>query len=612
MVGAVFAFFHTVNLFRSIKKSLRPPALSSRELLRIQTRIEKETGIRLVHDIRVSKDVYIYHGIWPATASDDVERDVFVKVLLSQNPMKLERFERESWLYSHFRHDHLVRKEFSRALNLGRTFGRVKMIVLEYLDGFDLSQLLDYLGATGNKLDLSIALEIGIKGLKALSDVHQMKSRDGQPLKIIHSDVSPHNIFLSRKSQVKIIDFGVSRTAYDDKTLPRAGKPGYAAPEQIFSDDYDHRIDLFAMGVVLIEMVLSKRLAGVLVKERIRIQDLIANYQEQIAQAEIHQTLKKILIKSIHESSELRFQSAKEFMGALEDFVSEQNFSFRSNAIAECVEEVLQYYNSQLTAQTTGLLAREEEKPPSQEAKPQTEVVPNLQRQKKNFVLAPVFIGVLLTMGFVVIWKNLRGYQSELLVVENQAQVEKLLVIDKKTAETQSNVDEKPISENIQMTNEVWIGNLQIESNGAKIVVTDGNQNWTAANVLTIPDYSTTDEKREFSAILSRPGHKPKNLTVVLSRDAPNYSKSVSLEQLQYGSLFVGASPWAEISVPGFASQRPIPFSIKLPEGSHKITARYQNGDGKWLYLSKSVQIISGSNLKCLAYFESSSTFQCR
>lgn len=604
-----------------LRQKKRKPAatLSPRELLRIQEKIERETGIRSLHDVRVSKDWYIYHGVWPAQASDETDRDVFVKVLLSNDPDKRALFERESWLYSHFRHDHLVRKEFSRSLHLGRGMAQVRMIVLEYVDGVDLAQLLEYFAMTGSKVDAEVALEIGIKILKALQEIHVFKARDGKSLNIVHADVSPHNVLLSRKGEVKLIDFGVARItgAPFDGVLSRAGKRGYMAPEQVYSDIFDHRADLYALGVVLAEMLLSRRLAMAEDLEHARTHELNRSYCERIENSEIDVALKQVLQKALEENPDNRYPLAIDFLLNLEDFVQSRKLSFRTHAIAGTVENVLKYSAMQETLQRTQSESHVKEDHSATKIIESANVVPRTPNKvvwKRRFTSSlPYFSGLCLTLIVFWLWKQsvperMGPSATNLIQTSEVASVQSKIQL----ATRQQSPEKLPNIEDEQgVLPKIENGRIIIKSMGARIHLTDGKMDWKSDSELSLSPIEI-DVVKNYTVTVTRARYRAKTIKFTLDRDHPEFLENPILEKAGVGTLFVGASPWAEVSIPGYANQKPIPFSLTLSEGEHKVTARYQDEFGKWQYLTQSVRINPNSRMKCLAYFEGNKIFECK
>ncbi len=528
-------------LFRKTKKPRHPSALSLRELLRIQSKIERETGIRSLHDVRVTRDVYIYHGVWQASSHDEIDRDVFVKIFFANDENNKALFDRESWLYSNFHHDHLVRKEFSRTLNLGHRARHARMIVLEYIDGIDAAKLIDTLSLTGESLETPIALEIAIKILRALHEVHCFQNQEGQKLSIVHADITPHNILLSRKGQVKLIDFGAARVTPDPFEVPqaRAGKPGYMAPEQVLTDHFDHRADLYALGVVISELILAKRLCSIKDLEHLRAHELHQSYKAQITASTIEQKLQEILLKAIDENPDHRFASAKDFMQSLENYLQVKNMILRADGIAEIVTGVMNYGAAQETRQNADLVAstiKEESKAETPPVKTKFKIRCAVAKLMRGL---PYFLGIAFALVLLFIVK------------------------------------------------------MNLPELGFQL-----DRNDTAA--ADMPDKINPEggPRAAMQSIFE---------TVVKPDDTA--ANSISLGS---GALFVGASPWAEVSIAGYATQRPIPFSIKLPEGEHLVMARYQDDLGKWRYLSKTVRISAGATVRCLAYFEGGTRMVCR
>ena len=136
---------------------------------------------------------------------------------------------------------------------------------MELVDGCDLYRLLRRLGGDARRLSPRIATHIAREVLSALQSVHNAQDASGQPLGIIHRDVTPSNLYLSVEGKVKLGDFGIARSA--SRATMRSGgaamlkgKFAYLAPEQVAGEPFDHRADLFAMAVVLTEMLIGRPL----------------------------------------------------------------------------------------------------------------------------------------------------------------------------------------------------------------------------------------------------------------------------------------------------------------------------------------------------------------
>jgi serine/threonine-protein kinase len=140
-------------------------------------------------------------------------------------------------------------------------------IVLEYVDGRDLGALLDMLSRTpspsGRTLRLSdaVALYIMIELGEGTHFAHELRGADGQPLGLVHRDISPSNVLVSYAGEVKLSDFGLAKRRTDHSVVGSLkGKLAYMSPEQARSSTLDRRSDVFALGAVLFEMLTGRRL----------------------------------------------------------------------------------------------------------------------------------------------------------------------------------------------------------------------------------------------------------------------------------------------------------------------------------------------------------------
>lgn len=141
----------------------------------------------------------------------------------------------------------------------------VYFIAMEYVDGVDLRTLQSHLARRGESLGPAEVAKIGEGIAAGLHFAHTTTDEGGRPLEIIHRDVSPHNILLSRSGEVKIADFGIARArdrATHTATGAIKGKVAYMAPEQVRAEEFDARVDQFALGVVLWECLTGERLFG--------------------------------------------------------------------------------------------------------------------------------------------------------------------------------------------------------------------------------------------------------------------------------------------------------------------------------------------------------------
>ncbi|HEX8537140.1 MAG TPA: serine/threonine-protein kinase [Cystobacter sp.] len=161
-------------------------------------------------------------------------------------------FRREAELVSLLNHPNIV-----QVLDVGR-FEDTYFMAMEHIEGVSLRELLKLCGPLPPAAVALIGAEMG----QALDYVHRRIASDGTPLNLVHRDVNPPNILLSRIGEVKLGDFGVARAAIHVR-LTRAdrvrGKLGYLAPEQARGESFDGRADLFALGLSLHEALTGRR-----------------------------------------------------------------------------------------------------------------------------------------------------------------------------------------------------------------------------------------------------------------------------------------------------------------------------------------------------------------
>ncbi|MDP2269706.1 MAG: serine/threonine-protein kinase [Archangium sp.] len=249
------------------------------------------------------------------------ERLVVVKRIiesLSQDEAFVEMFLDEARIVVQLTHPNIV-----QVFDLGEHAGAY-YIAMEYLAGENLVSVARAAAKAGAPLDPKASVKIAIAALEGLSHAHHRAGIDGKPLNVVHRDVSPHNIVLTWDGQVKLVDFGIARAANratQTQGHQLKGKFAYMAPEQAQGDsELDARVDVFAMGVVLWEMVTHRRLFSF--DDQIRILKTLISDDPIEAPHErspgVPVELSNIIMKALDKRLATRFQSAQDFKAALE------------------------------------------------------------------------------------------------------------------------------------------------------------------------------------------------------------------------------------------------------------------------------------------------------
>ena len=191
---------------------------------------------------------------------------------VAANDEMVKAFVREARLASYLHHVNCA-----QTYELGKV-GDIYFIAMELIAGRNLREVLRACAAMGQIMPVPIALNILNQICDALDYAHNLCDHDGQPLGIIHRDVSPSNIIVAEGGLVKLIDFGIAKAAASDMqtmTGTIKGKFGYMAPEYI-EGRLDARADLFAVGVIAHELLTNRPLftAGDDIETLHRVRDM--------------------------------------------------------------------------------------------------------------------------------------------------------------------------------------------------------------------------------------------------------------------------------------------------------------------------------------------------
>lgn len=166
--------------------------------------------------------------------------------------------EREAELHRAVHHENVV------AVYGAGMVGNEPFLAMEYVEGVDLFRLIRHAEAEQSRLSPGLAVYIVRRVAAALSAVHTATSAGGQLLGIVHRDVTPSNVYLSTSGDVKLGDFGIARVSEHARAPSHQaglkGKFAYLSPEQIAGEPFDHRADLFALAVILGELLIGERI----------------------------------------------------------------------------------------------------------------------------------------------------------------------------------------------------------------------------------------------------------------------------------------------------------------------------------------------------------------
>lgn len=194
-----------------------------------------------------------------------------------------------------------------------------QLLSMEYVDGPDLRALSRAAQASGKKLPPHVAAYIVGEIAKGLHYAHERKDERGEPLDIVHRDVSPQNVLLSYEGAVKVADFGIaSANLFREEVGVLKGKTGYMSPEQARAQKVDRRTDIYSLGVVLHELLTGRPLHGDLEGDELLSAVRGGRVEPPSTFAlGVPTAFDELTLKALAVDPNERFQTAREFSSAL-------------------------------------------------------------------------------------------------------------------------------------------------------------------------------------------------------------------------------------------------------------------------------------------------------
>lgn len=257
------------------------------------------------------------------TGEKGFEKLIVVKKMLphmTEDPGMVAHFIDEAKLAALLQHENII-----HVYDFGETDGSYFM-AMEYLFGKDLKSIL----AKSSQIDLPIGVErsllIASQICEGLEYAHNLEDLHGDPLNIIHRDISPQNIFITYDGKVKVIDFGIAKTTTQTSKTEVGiikGKVAYMSPEQAEGKKIDRRSDIFAAGIILYEMITGKEMYSGDTMEVLN-KAIHARYElpEDIV-PDLPSQVYDILHRALNKDIDRRYQSCSEMMADIEDCLYE-------------------------------------------------------------------------------------------------------------------------------------------------------------------------------------------------------------------------------------------------------------------------------------------------
>ncbi|MGV3619890.1 MAG: protein kinase domain-containing protein [Archangium sp.] len=281
--------------------------------------------------------------IWLARQSGlrGFEKLVVIKRMVSKlavEPEYVEMFLTEARLAAGLSHANVV-----QIYELGEDEDGQPYIVMEYLDGEDLGVVRRTGQKHGKPLPDAYAVKLISLAAEGLHYAHTRVGHDGKPLHIVHRDISPQNLIATMDGGLKVVDFGIAKlTTAETHSGKLKGKIAYMSPEQARGEELDARADVFALGVVMFELLTRTRLAPKM--NDLQLLEFMAGdapFDDPRSRREdLPVDLEAIILRALTRKKEQRFQSARELQDALEAWLVSQQLPVTANDLRDWLRDV--------------------------------------------------------------------------------------------------------------------------------------------------------------------------------------------------------------------------------------------------------------------------------
>ena len=237
----------------------------------------------------------------------------------------------------------LIHENIAQVYNLSEA-NNIVFIVMEYIKGINLSRLIKKHKTLGIPVDTEMASFICSRIARALSYAHNKTSADGEPLQIVHRDVTPGNILIDTMGVVKLTDFGIAKgitMGNPDEKKVLMGKYPYMSPEQVRLEGTDAKSDLFTLGLLFYEILTMRKIFPVKTRD-----DLLQRVDEydpippHKLNDNVSEHLSNIVMQMLEIDPAKRTASARKLVIQLETYMYEKGYGPTNEKLAVYMKEI--------------------------------------------------------------------------------------------------------------------------------------------------------------------------------------------------------------------------------------------------------------------------------
>lgn len=581
------------------------------------------------------------------------EKEFAIKKILpywSYKPEFITMLIDEAKVLVHLHHDNIV-QVFELDKDRDAYF-----IVMEFVDGFDLKKILKTLHAANKTLPLDLICYITREISQGLTFAHTRRDADGNPLGIVHRDISPQNILLSLEGQVKVTDFGIAKIpgkTTKTQTGILKGKFSYMSPEQAMGKTIDQQTDVFALGSLIYEMVMDRKCFDG--DNDFEIIEKVKHSQVELP-ADLHPKLAALITRALSLRQEDRYLTIEALRLDLEKFSTSLPRRADATDLKIFLESLFQNevvakvrHTRDITERTRALandvtsLKRESTletivDPSAPTAMPVVKPMPDLSppdhtivsdktvHHEKTIVeeipAAKLFLDtskdpvlslqsqrgtnrvwrlVAILVPFAILTYGLIHFYftpTKVALPPPTPMVAQPEIIPP-SPPTPVEPEVPPPPPHIVLA-------LKSIPATAHIVLKHEGKTYEGTGALQF-DFDLMREKESLPVTVTLAGYHPLTQSIDVIGESPQIERTLTLHELQYGTLTVDARPWGLTTVTGYG-QKETPSSFKLQEGEHVVRVTFPP---KQKSLSQTIHVAPNGNVHCKASFANTQTLVC-